>query len=194
MPNASPYRDDKQAARTAVFAERARDTALPIVYCNLVGGQDELVFDGRSVLVGADGRQLARGPLCEDQLLLADYDRDSGAFLAEDWPAPPEVQEAEWYRVLERGLRDYVHKNGFSDVVFGLSGGVDSALTLALAVDAFGPERVHGVMMPSRHTSQLSLDLAREQAETLGVDYRTIDIEPAYRGPGGGAGPVFCRR
>ncbi len=180
VPNASPYRDDKQADRDAVFAARAADTALPLVYCNLVGGQDELVFDGRSVLVGADGRRHATGPLCAEALLTAEFGPDTGTFSAADWPAPPHVIEEELYRVLETGLRDYVRKNGFREVVFGLSGGIDSALTLALAADALGPEHVHCVMMPSRFTSRESLDLAAEQAELLGVDYRTISIERAF--------------
>jgi len=180
VANASPYRDDKQADREAVFAERAADTGLPVVYGNLVGGQDELVFDGCSELVGADGRRRAQGPLCAEALLLADFDPATGDFPASNWPAPPKVKEAELYEVLATGLRDYVRKNGFSEVVFGLSGGIDSALTLALAADALGPQNVHCVMMPSRFTSRESLDLAAEQAELLGVDYRTISIERAF--------------
>lgn len=180
IPNASPYRDDKQAHRDAVFARRCEDTHLPMVYCNLVGGQDELVFDGRSVLIAGDGQRQGQGPLCEEALLLADFDPKAGEFTASGWPAPPNVREAELYAVLRMGLRDYVHKNGFSEVVFGLSGGIDSALTLALAVDALGADKVHCVMMPSRYTSRESLDLAREQAELLGVDYRTISIESSF--------------
>ncbi len=191
VPNASPYHDEKQAVRDAVFADRSRENGMPVVYCNLVGGQDELVFDGRSTLTGADGQRQALGPLCQDGLLIADYVHSTRQFQAHDWPAPPCDQEEEWYRVLERGLRDYIHKNGFKEVVFGLSGGVDSALTLALAVDALGADKVHGVMMPSRHTSGLSLDLAREQAETLGVDYRIIDIEPAFDALITGLAPSF---
>ena len=180
VPNASPYRDDKQEDRDQVFAERSAETGLPMVYCNLVGGQDELVFDGRSVLVGPDGRCQAQGPLCEEALLLADFNPSNGSFQAHDWAPPPTEQLSELYTVLSCGLRDYVHKNGFREVVFGLSGGIDSALTLALAADALGPEQVHCVMMPSRHTSRLSLDLAAEQAVLLGADYRTLSIESAY--------------
>ena len=180
IPNASPYRDDKQADRDAIFARRCEDTHLPMVYCNLVGGQDELVFDGRSVLIAGDGRRTGQGPLCAEALLLADFDPGSGDFAPRDWPAPPRVHEAELYEVLLMGLRDYVRKNGFSEVVFGLSGGIDSALTLALAADAFGADKVHCVMMPSRFTSRESLDLAREQAELLGADYRTHSIEAAF--------------
>ncbi len=179
-PNASPYRDGKLTDREWMFRERAGETGLPMVYCNLVGGQDDLVFDGRSALVDGGGDIVALGPLCEDHLLLADFDPATQAFTAADWPAPPVDEMAELYIALARGLRDYVRKNGFSDVVFGLSGGIDSALTLALAADALGPEHVHVVMMPSRYTSQLSLDLAAEQAEALGVDYRTISIEESF--------------
>ncbi len=180
VPNASPYRDDKLQAREKMFARRYADTALPMVYCNLVGGQDELVFDGRSMLMDREGRVAAPGPLCEEALLLARYDPESGSFEAVDWKPAPEQQFEEIYTVLTMGLRDYVHKNGFSDVVFGLSGGIDSSLMLALAVDALGPERVHTVMMPSRHTSGLSIELAQEQAVSAAVDHRCISIEPAY--------------
>jgi NAD+ synthase (glutamine-hydrolysing) len=180
VPNASPYRDDKLASREKMFSERYADTGLPMVYCNLVGGQDELVFDGRSMLMDAQGGLSVPGPLCEQALLLAEFNPADGALSARDWEAPPDSQLAEIYKVLVTGLRDYVNKNGFSDVVFGLSGGIDSALVLALAVDALGPGHVHTVMMPSRHTSGLSIELAQEQAVQLGVDHRCISIEPAY--------------
>ncbi len=191
IPNASPYRDDKQEDRDAVFARRCEDTHLPMVYCNLVGGQDELVFDGRSVLISGSGRRAAQGPLCREALLLADYDPSTGEFTALDWPAPPREKAEELYEVLLTGLRDYVRKNGFREVVFGLSGGIDSALTLALAADALGAEHVHCVMMPSRFTSTESLDLAREQAEMLSVDYRTISIEGAFEALLAGLAPSF---
>jgi NAD+ synthase (glutamine-hydrolysing) len=120
------------------------------------------------------------GPLCEEALLLAEFNPDNGVLSPRGWKAPPESQLAEIYQVLVTGLRDYVKKNGFSDVVFGLSGGIDSGLVLALAVDALGPAHVHTVMMPSRHTSGLSIELAQKQAVQLGVDHRCISIEPAY--------------
>ncbi|MEM1412458.1 MAG: NAD+ synthase [Pseudomonadota bacterium] len=191
IPNASPYRDDKQSARDAIFARRCEDTQLPMVYCNLVGGQDELVFDGRSVLIAGDGRRQGQGPLCAESLLFADFDPQGGQFFPEDWTGPPREHAEELYEVLVTGLRDYVRKNGFREVVFGLSGGIDSALTLALAVDALGSEHVHCVMMPSRFTSQQSLGLAREQAELLGVDYRTISIERAFEALLGDLAPSF---
>ncbi len=180
VPNASPYRDDKLADREAMFSKRHSDTRLPMVYCNLVGGQDELVFDGRSMMMDAGGGLSLPAPLCEEALLLARFDPGRGTLEALDWSRPPESEVEEIYTVLQTGLRDYVHKNGFSDVVFGLSGGIDSALTLALAVDALGPDHVHTVMMPSRHTSGLSLQLAQEQAMQLKVDHRCIAIEPAH--------------
>jgi NAD+ synthetase len=113
-------------------------------------------------------------------LLLAEFDPENGKLDACNWLAPPVEQLQEIYQVLVKGLADYVRKNGFSDVVFGLSGGIDSALTLALAADALGAEHVHTVMMPSRHTSSLSVKLAHDQAVLLGVDHRSIRIEPAF--------------
>ncbi|MDH3940127.1 MAG: NAD+ synthase, partial [Xanthomonadales bacterium] len=180
VPNASPYRDDKLPDRQDMLIRRNAETGLPMVYCNLVGGQDELVFDGRSMLMDAAGDLSPPGPLCDEALLLADFDRLDGTLQPRGWAAPPETQMEEIYTVLLTGLRDYVHKNGFSDVVFGLSGGIDSGLTLALACDALGPDHVHTVMMPSRHTSGLSIELAQEQAVKLGVDHRCISIEPAF--------------
>ena len=191
IPNASPYRDNKLNARMTMFGARFAQLGLPMVYCNLVGGQDELVFDGRSMLVDGEGDVSAPGPLCESALLLAGYQPAKGRLVADNWKSAPHNPLEEIYRVLVRGLGDYVRKNGFTDVVFGLSGGIDSALTLAIASDALGPERVHTVMMPSRHTSQLSLDLAREQAEIMGVDYRLISIEATFDALQSALGPSF---
>ena len=188
VPNASPYRDDKLEARAQMFRQHYVQTGLPLVYCNLVGGQDELVFDGRSMLLGADGRTSQPGPLCSEALLTADFDSASGSLTTLDWPADnpadkanADSKTAEIYTVLVRGLADYVSKNGFTDVVFGLSGGIDSALTLAIAVDALGADQVHAVMMPSRYTSDLSIELAESQAKAQAVDYRSISIETAYQ-------------
>ena len=215
LVNSSPYRDDKLALRRQMLQQRLKASGLPMVYCNLVGGQDELVFDGRSMLMSATGKMSVFAPVCEEKLLFAEFDRDAGSLeyvsaetsfdqkliiYAEGEPEVEPGREhmpghdepehgnehehkdviATIYAVLVRGLRDYVLKNGFTDVALGLSGGIDSALVLALAVDAVGAEHVHTVMMPSRHTSQLSLDLAREQAEMLGVSYESISIEPAF--------------
>lgn len=179
-PNASPYDGGKLAARVAALTANHAEHGLPVVYCNLVGGQDELVFDGRSMLMSRDGQISPPGPLCDEALLLVEFHPGSGRLEALDWQTPPVDSQAEVYRVLTCGLTDYVHKNGFSDVVFGLSGGIDSALLLALAVDALGAKHVHTVMMPSRHTSGLSIELAQQQAVDLSVDHRCISIEPAF--------------
>jgi NAD+ synthase (glutamine-hydrolysing) len=180
MPNASPYHEDKLLARTDMLRTRLGECGLPGIYCNIVGGQDELVFDGRSMLLNGDGKLLGPGPLCSVALLVADYHCDNRTFETLDWPAPHMEGPDEIYEVLRFGLREYVQKNGFKEVVFGLSGGIDSALTLALAVDALGSDRVHSVMMPTRFTSPVSLELAQEQAVALGVDHRCISIEPAF--------------
>ncbi|NNK98529.1 MAG: NAD+ synthase [Xanthomonadales bacterium] len=190
VTNASPFRDNKLGARTDVLQLRYKECGLPIIYSNLVGGQDELVFDGRSMLMSTDGKFSIRSRPCEESLSIARFEPDEGKLWFED-EATSSGLDAEQvgktedlvaciYVVLVRGLKDYIVKNGFSDVVLGLSGGIDSALTLALAVDALGAEHVHAVMMPSRHTSDLSLKLAREQAEQMGVAYREISIEGAY--------------
>ena len=190
VPNASPYRDDKLAARVDVLHERQAECGLPIIYSNLVGGQDELVFDGRSMLINARGGFSLQANPCEEGLPIACYTPESGELWFDGFKEHsnldgPTIKNEEntivgIYTILVRGLKDYIVKNGFTDVVFGLSGGIDSALTLALAVDALGPDHVHAVMMPSRHTSNLSLELAREQAEMLQVAYREIPIEPAF--------------
>ena len=191
IPNASPYRDDKLVARTSMLGERLNDCGLPMVYSNLVGGQDELVFDGRSMLMSANGGLHLRSGVCVEELSTACFDAEQKLLWFQDLEQnnsldgksviSSEDVTASIYTVLVRGLKDYVQKNGFSDVVIGLSGGIDSALTLALSADALGAEHVHAVMMPSRHTSQLSLDLARQQAEILGVAYREISIEPGFK-------------
>jgi len=179
--NASPWDDAKQAEREVVLVERARETGCAIVYLNLVGGQDEVVYDGASLLVNGDGSIAARAPAFVDALLWAEFDPTTRTLHAEDWPVPADACiEATLYAALVRGTRDYIDKNGFGGVLLGLSGGIDSALTLALAVDALGAERVTAVMMPTRYTSQLSLDGARAQAVRLGVDYHVISIEATY--------------
>ncbi len=191
IPNASPFCDNKLEARLGVCRDRLDDCGLPVVYGNLVGGQDELVFDGRSMLMDAGGGFSIRNKPCEEEMPVAIYSRETGKLWFEDCPdksglSADDVKNEQdiiacIYSVLVRGLKDYIHKNGFSDVVLGLSGGIDSALTIALAVDALGAEHVHAVMMPSRHTSKLSLDLAREQAEALSVSYREVSIEPGFK-------------
>ncbi len=194
VPNASPYRMDKLPARKRMLAQRHSDTGLPMVYLNITGGQDELVFDGRSMLLDGQGEITAIAPSCDETVLLARFEPAGGRLTADRWPEyRPDILR-DTYQILVCGLRDYVRNNGFSDVVIGLSGGIDSALTLALAVDAFGAEHVHTVMMPSRHTSELSLELAREQADLLGVEHRSISIEPAFDALQASLAPSFAGR
>lgn len=179
--NASPYYRRKHEDRAAILTARHDETGLPLIYLNCVGGQDELVFDGHSLAIDGHGRLSPPGPLCEEALLVVNVDGESGDLEYEHWPAGETDDLPVIYRVLQRGLRDYVLKNKFENVVFGLSGGIDSSLTAALAADALGPDKVLGVMMPSRHTSELSLILATEQIDMLGIAYDNISIEPIYQ-------------
>jgi len=181
--NASPFDLEKSRQREELLARRARENDVAIAYLNLVGGQDDLLFDGGSVLVEPDGRVAARAPVFVDALLVAEYDDTTRRFRAIDWPQEADTsREARVYNALVRGIRDYVGKNNFPGVLLGLSGGIDSALTLALAVDALGAERVIGVRLPSRFTSDLSNDLAEQQARTLGVELVAIPIGPPFAG------------
>jgi len=152
-----------------------------LIYLNCVGGQDELVFDGHSMAIDGHGELSDPAPLCEETLLCVDFDSESGGLDYRHWPAGETQRLPVIWEVLKRGLRDYTLKNGFNSVVLGLSGGIDSAVTAAIAADALGPECVLAVMMPSRHTSELSLILASEQIERLGLRYENISIEPIYQ-------------
>jgi NAD+ synthase (glutamine-hydrolysing) len=179
--NASPFDVDKAAQREELLARRARENNVAIAYLNLVGGQDDLVFDGASMLVEHDGRIAARAPAFVDALLLATYDNATRRFTAHDWPTIANHSlDARVYAALVRGTRDYVDKNGFATVVLGLSGGIDSALTMAIAVDALGAERVKAVLLPSRYTSDLSNREAIAQAEGQGVRHFTVPIEGPF--------------
>jgi NAD+ synthase (glutamine-hydrolysing) len=181
--NASPYEMHKQRAREDVARRRALDVGLPIVYCNLVGGQDELVFDGQSFVMDAEGRVTQRATAFEASLEQVEFRRAApGAALVPvaGRIAPELADEESVYRALVSGVRGYVGKTGFPGVVLGLSGGIDSALTLAIAVDALGADKVQAVMMPSRYTSQMSLDDAAAQARALGVKYSSIPIESMF--------------
>lgn len=179
--NASPFYDGKHADRARVLKDRHAHTGLPLIYLNGVGGQDELVFDGHSMAIDASGQLSNPALMCEEALLCIDFSAEHGSFGYRHWPEGGTERLALIWKVLERGLRDYVVKNGFESVVLGLSGGIDSAITMAIAVDALGPEKVLAVMMPSRHTSELSLILATEQIEMLGTRCENISIEPIYR-------------
>ena len=195
--NGSPYRRGKFAERVAAIAERANKARVPIVYVNQVGAQDELIFDGSSFAVDVTGEVIARLPQFEQAVEVVDIEippRPRGALpvivtSAEREPrgpllrpplAEPHDEIGEIWNALVLATRDYVNKNGFSDVVIGLSGGVDSSLVAAIAVDALGPERVHGVSMPSRYSSVGSQGDAEELARNLGIEFHTIPIEPAH--------------
>ncbi|HLF39399.1 MAG TPA: NAD+ synthase, partial [Burkholderiales bacterium] len=175
--NASPYHVGKQRVRQDVMRERVAETGLSVVYVNLVGGQDELVFDGGSFALNREGAVTHQLPSFEEALgliTLTDGELRPGVIAA------PLSTEAEVYRALQLGVRDYVDKNGFPGVLLGLSGGIDSALTLAVAADALGPGRVRAVMMPSHYTAAMSLEDARAEAGALKVRYTEIPIEPIF--------------
>jgi NAD+ synthase/NAD+ synthase (glutamine-hydrolysing) len=179
--NASPYELRKQRARESVVRQRVLDVGLPVVSVNLVGGQDELVFDGHSFAMDAQGEVVMRAPAYEVGLYTVEFVRDAqGAAVPRPGEVAPELSdEASVYGALVLGVRDYVTKHGFPGVVMGLSGGIDSALTLAIAVDALGADRVRAVMMPSPYTADISLDDSRQMVRTLGVRYDEIPIAPA---------------
>jgi NAD+ synthase (glutamine-hydrolysing) len=191
--NGSPFHRTQQEAREQVLAQRAQENSVPLIYVNMVGGQDELVFDGGSVVVDARGQVRFRAPLFEEGLYCFELERGDAGLAprgAAPAPMPPRVERV--YRALVLGTRDYVDKNGFGGVVLGLSGGIDSALTLTIAVDALGPERVQAVLMPSRYTSTISVEGAEEQARTLGVRYDVLSIEPMFEATLGVLSGVFA--
>ncbi len=168
--NASPFHAGKALEREDMLRSRARASGSHVVYVNLVGGQDELVFDGASVILDRDGTVIHRSPQFEEDLFVVDLDR--GGDIAELLPLDQEM-----YTALVTGLRDYVHKNGFNQVVISLSGGIDSALSAAIAADAIGPESVWGITMPSRFSSEGSVSDSRDLAERLGIRFSEIPIE-----------------
>jgi len=178
--SASPFHAGKGVARAEMLQSRARDNGVWIAYCNLVGGQDELVFDGRSMVIAPDGTIVARAASFKEDLLLVRADLSAHGALEQRIESLGTAEE-EIYAALTLGLRDYIRKNGFSDVVLGLSGGIDSALTAAVAVDALGAEHVHGVLMPSRYSSAGSVDDAKALAQLLGIDTLVLPIEEPFR-------------
>ena len=179
--NSSPYHRGKRAERWQVVSQRALASGIPIVYVNQVGGQDELVFDGGSFAVTAQGEVAAAAPNFEEGEYWLDVVFGAGPALVSGLPVarPLEDLAATW-QALVLGVRDYVNKNLFKGVVLGLSGGIDSALTLAVAVEALGADRVEAVMMPFRYTSQMSVEDAAQQSRLLGVQHKVISIEPIY--------------
>ncbi|WP_155263413.1 NAD+ synthase [Sphingomonas segetis] len=185
VPNGSPYELDKDDKRYRLVRSRALETALPIAYLNRVGGQDELVFDGSSFIVHPDGERVVQMPDWDEALLIADWERT-----AQGWRCTTrethqlDAFPEDVYKAMMVGLHDYVQRNGFPGVILGLSGGIDSALSAAIAVDALGPERVCSVMLPSRYTSHESLEDARECARLLGCRHDAVSIAPAVAAVG----------
>jgi NAD+ synthetase len=182
--SASPFTLSKLRFRPALFGDLARRHQVGVVLVNQVGGNDELLFDGRSSVWNASGALLARAPMFEEACFVTELDHE-GVYSEE----PAERTEAA-YRALVMGVRDYTRKCGFSRVVIGLSGGIDSALTAAIAADALGPERVLGVAMPTRYSSEGSLTDARALAERLGIKYRVLDIDPMFQAAMATMGPL----
>lgn len=180
--NASPFHTGKGNEREREIANRVVETGCPVIYVNLVGGQDQLVFDGESFVMDSAENIVVRAPAFEDGLYPVDFERREGGRVeplsGEVAPRPDEV--ASVYHCLVLGVRDYIKKNTFSGAVLGLSGGIDSALTLAIAVDAIGADRVEAVMMPSRYTADISVTDAYAEARALGVDYREIPIKRPF--------------
>ncbi len=208
--NASPYSRGRRQERLAVLEERVAETGCAIVYVNQVGGQDELVFDGASVVMGADGAIVGSASQFTEEVLLVDLEVEvdeaaagTGAIVVSTGPRSSTDEggrggraalldpEAEVYEALVLGTRDYVAKNGFTDAVIGLSGGIDSSLVAVVAVDALGPDHVHGVTMPSRYSSEGSVGDAVTLAHNLGMDIATVAIEPAHQALAGSLQPLL---
>jgi NAD+ synthase (glutamine-hydrolysing) len=192
VPNGSPYERNKDDVRLSLVTQRARQAGAPLVYVNMTGGQDDLVFDGDSIVVSAAGEVIARAPQFEDGIMLVDIDVATRTSTPDVTISEDEVvldrtlvpgiahrlgDEEEMWNAIVVGLRDYVAKNGFTSVLVGLSGGIDSALVAALAVDALGPDRVHGVGMPSKYSSEHSLADARQMAANTGLGFRVVEIQ-----------------
>ena len=183
VPNASPFERGKHAQRDALLAERTRAEGVALAYLNVVGGQDALVFDGASVVADADGTVHPAAAAFTDQWLVVDCDIAAGKFNPVQWMDDgDESMDALAWRAVTRGIQDYCGKNGFSTAWVGLSGGLDSSVVLALAVDALGAGNVTAVRMPSRYTADLSNDLADEQCAALGVRMLTLPIETPFQG------------
>ena len=193
VPNASPFERDKHAQRDALIAQRVAESGVALAYLNVVGGQDAVVFDGASVIADGGGQVHPAARAFEDHWLVADFDPATRAFTRTHWPVEDEEsRDALAWRAIVRGTRDYCAKNGFDKVWLGLSGGIDSAMVLAIAVDALGAENVNAVRLPSRYTADLSNDLAADQCRALGVKLEAISIEAPFKGFLDTLGPVFA--
>ena len=193
VPNGSPYERNKDDQRLALVHKRAREVGAPLAYVNMSGGQDDLVFDGDTIVVDKNGELIARAPQFEDLVMCVDIECAAGTstpdvIISTDAPshaneltptiAPPLGDEAQMWAGLVVGLRDYVKKNGFKSAVLGLSGGIDSALVAAIAIDALGAKNVYGVAMPSKYSSGHSLEDAQALADATGINFRTVSIAP----------------
>jgi NAD+ synthase (glutamine-hydrolysing) len=193
VPNGSPFERNKDDVRLALVQKRAKEISAPVAYVNMTGGQDDLVFDGDTIVVAKDGSVLARTPQFDDQLIVVDIECVEGSSRPDvviseeptsmtDSAAPAVAtrlsNEAEMWQALVMGLRDYVGKNGFRSVVLGLSGGIDSALVAAIAIDALGAKRVNGVAMPSKYSSGHSVEDAQAMADATGIHFRITPIAP----------------
>ncbi|HZD04867.1 MAG TPA: nitrilase-related carbon-nitrogen hydrolase, partial [Longimicrobiales bacterium] len=188
--NASPFHAGKASAREEMLASRAQAAGAPLVYLNLVGGQDELVFDGASVVIAADGSILHRSPQFEEHRFVVDVPL-AGEAVTAGTVMPLLEQSKEVYTALTVALGDYVRKNGFEAVVIALSGGIDSALTAVIAADALGPEAVWGVAMPSRYSSRHSLEDARRLAANLGIRFDVVDMDGIFAAHLDALAPLF---
>lgn len=189
--NASPFEVNKQETRKIMLAKRSRDHKLPIIYVNAVGGQDDLVFDGGSMAVQADGSVAHEAARFMNQLMIATLDVNTFTFNTQTKAPLTLSRESEIYQALVVGLRDYVNYSGFTGVIIGLSGGIDSALTLCIAVDALGADKVYAVMMPYEYTSKISLEDAQAQARRLNVSYTVCPIFDAVEGIRHTLAPLF---
>jgi NAD+ synthase len=195
VPNGSPFEVDKFEERIELARARTSESRASLVYVNQVGGQDELVFDGGSFVMNADGTLAHRLPFWREAIVLTKWEKDGVRLRCigtASWEEPPRLDSI--YSAMMLGLRDYVRKNGFTGIVLGLSGGIDSALTAAVAVDALGADRVRGVRLPSRFTSKASMDDAADSAARLGISLETLPIGPAVEAAESALAPVFAGR
>jgi NAD+ synthase len=195
VPNASPYEVGKTDVRVQLGVQRVVESGLPFVYLNQVGGQDEVVYDGASFVLGSDRRLKAKLASFREEVTTVEFRRNGKVWECLPAPIAPELNEIESiYQAMVLGLGDYVNKTGFPSVVIGLSGGVDSALTAAVAADALGPGRVHAIMMPSPYTGRESLEDAEACARALGIKYDIVSIEPAMQAFRDMLQPLFGNR
>lgn len=188
VANASPFAEGKSRERRAHLIDRVQRSGVPLIYLNTVGGQDELVFDGGSMVLNAAGELVAQAPYFESAVLPVVLEKTA---VRADWNSAVPSDDALLYQALVTGVRDYVGKTGFKSVLLGLSGGIDSALTLQIAADALGPERVHAVMMPYTYTAEMSIEDAQAQAARLGVQFSVTPIEPMVTAFMDGLAPYF---